>query len=143
MTPYPPGQLQEVAVDVHHSFFPGFALLDNELIRLDLVPPQLENVPNPQAEVDAGPDQEGGVVAAVGHQGFGDNVGVRPSEGEVYAFTSPFAIYLRYGRESMSSPMQFRERRLAESFNFKLCSFMQVLSRARTMQVLVQKFVPE
>ena len=54
LPPYPPGQLQEVAVHVDHSFFPGLALFDDKLIRLDLVPPQLKDAPNPEAEVNAG-----------------------------------------------------------------------------------------
>ena len=68
-------------MDVDHSFFPGLALLDDKLIRLDLTPPQLEDVPDPEAEVDAGTDQQGGVVAAVGHQALDEGVGVRPPEG--------------------------------------------------------------
>ena len=39
-----------------HSIFPGLALLDDELIRLELVSPQLEDVPDPEAEVNAGTD---------------------------------------------------------------------------------------
>ena len=90
LPPYPPGQLQEVAVHVDRSFFPGLALPDDELIRLDLLPPQLEDVPNPEAEVNAGPDQQGGVVAAVGHQALDEVVGLGPPEGGGGAVASRF-----------------------------------------------------
>ena len=95
LPPYPPGQLQEVAVHVDRSFFPGLALLDDELIGLNLVPPQLEDVPDPEAEVDAGTDQQGSVVAAVGHQALDEGVGVRPPEGGGGALTSRFCHVLK------------------------------------------------
>ena len=95
LPPYPSGQFQEVAVHVDRSFFPGLALLDDELIRLDLIPPQLEDVSDPQAEVDAGPDQQGGVVAAVGHQALDEGVGLRPPQGGGGALASWFCHVLK------------------------------------------------
>ena len=55
--PYPSDQFQEAAVDIDRSFFSGLPLLDDELIRLNLVPPQLRNIPDAESEVDAGTDQ--------------------------------------------------------------------------------------
>ena len=80
---------------VDHSFFPGLPLLDHELIRLDLIPPQLEDVPDPEAEVDAGADQQGGVVTAVGHQALDEGVGVGPPQGGGGAFASRFCHPLK------------------------------------------------
>ncbi len=44
-------------MNVDRSFFPGLPLLDDKLICLDLVPPQLEEISDSEAEVDAGTDQ--------------------------------------------------------------------------------------
>ena len=57
LPPYPPGQLQEVSVDVGRSFLPGLTLLDDKLVRLNLIPPELEDVTDAESEVDAGTDQ--------------------------------------------------------------------------------------
>ena len=75
-------------MDVDHSFFPGLPLLDNELIRLDLVPSQLEDVSDPETEVDAGPDQQGRIVAAIRHQALDEGVGLSPPEGGGGTFAS-------------------------------------------------------
>ena len=82
-------------MDVDYSFFPGLALLDDELIRLDLIPPQLEDVPDLEVEVDAGTDQEGGVVAAVGHQALDEGAGLRPPEGGGDTLASWFCHVLK------------------------------------------------
>ena len=90
LPPYPSSKFQEVAVDIDHSFFPGLTLLDDELVRLNLIPPQLKDVPNPEAEVDAGTDQKGSVVAAIRHQALDEGVGLGPPQGCGGAFASWF-----------------------------------------------------
>ena len=69
-------------MDVDRSFFPGFALLDNEPMRVNLVPPQVDDVSDPEAKVNAGTNQQGGVVVAVGHQALDHRISVRSSDGE-------------------------------------------------------------
>ena len=82
-------------MDVDHSFLPGLPLLDNELIRLDLVPSQLEDVSDPETEVDASTDQQSGIVAVVCHQALYQSVGLSPPEGGGGAFTSRFCHVLK------------------------------------------------
>ena len=79
---------------VDHSFFPGLALLDDELIRLNLVPPQLQDVPDPETEVDAGTNQQGGVVAAIGDQALDEGVGLGPPQRGGRALASWFCHIL-------------------------------------------------
>ena len=84
---------------VDRSFFPGLTFLNDKLIRLDLVPPQLKDVPDAKPEIDAGTDQQSGIVAAVGHPAFNEGVGLGPPQGGGGALASNFTMYSMYGRE--------------------------------------------
>ena len=68
-------------MDIDRSFFPGLSFFDNELIRLDLIPSQLEGVPDSEAKVDAGTDEQRGVVATVSHEPLHESSSLAPPQG--------------------------------------------------------------
>ena len=102
-------------------FFPGLAFLDDKLIRLDLVPPQLKDVPDAEPEVDAGTDQQSGIVAAVGHQALDEGVGLGTPQGGGGALASWFCHVLdvrpggyenRHSRREMQPKKEKAEKAL-------------------------------